>query len=108
VYKQIFNVGSQLHGATGPYLADLDYASEPGANVTLANVLRDWYVSFIVHSDPNVQSWSGVAKPIWPGYKLGGGVMSVNFTELGAVDDRYYDDTKRCSFFWNNEEMVQN
>ncbi|OAG07965.1 carboxylesterase [Paraphaeosphaeria sporulosa] len=67
VYKQIFNVGTQLHGATGPYLADLNYASEPGANV-----------------------------------------MSVNFTELGAVDDTFYDDTQRCNFFWEKEETVQN
>ncbi|KAL1610427.1 hypothetical protein SLS60_002094 [Paraconiothyrium brasiliense] len=108
IYKQIFNAGTQLHGATGPYLADLDYASERGANVTLANILRDWYVSFVVHSDPNAQSWSDVTKPNWPEYEPGGQVMSVNFTELGAVEDRYYDDTKRCSFFWKNGEMVQN
>ncbi|KAL5371690.1 hypothetical protein DPSP01_014070 [Paraphaeosphaeria sporulosa] len=108
VYKQIFNVGTQLHGATGPYLADLNYASEPGANVTLANILRDWYVSFIVHSDPNKQSWSGVSKNDWPDYDVSGQVMSVNFTELGAVDDTFYDDTQRCNFFWEKEETVQN
>lgn len=107
-YKQIFNVGTQLHGATGPYLSDLNYASEPGANVRLANVLRDWYVSFIVHNDPNAQSWSGAARPKWPEYDLAGEVMSVNFTELGAVDDWYYDDTERCRFFWENQETVQN
>lgn len=108
-YKQIFNVGTQLHGATGPYLGDLDYASEPGANVTLANILRDWYISFIVHNDPNEQIWSGGgARPTWPDYRPSGEVMSVNFTELGAVDDRYYDDTQRCNFFWEHEATVQN
>ncbi|KAJ4349735.1 uncharacterized protein N0V89_008353 [Didymosphaeria variabile] len=108
VYKQIFNVGTQLHGAVGPYLADLDYAFEPGANVTLASILRDWYVSFVVHNDPNAQSWSGVPKPIWPEYEPSGEVMTVNFTELGAVDDRHYDNTKRCGFFWENAGTVQN
>ena len=108
VYKQIFNVGTQLHGATGPYLSDLNYASEPGANTTLANVLRDWWVSFVIHNNPNAQSWSGVTKPFWPGYAESKEVMSVNFTEIGTVDDGYYDDTDRCNFFWENGENVQN
>ncbi|KAJ4305019.1 hypothetical protein N0V90_000548 [Kalmusia sp. IMI 367209] len=105
VYKQIFNVGTQKHGATGPYLSDLDYASEPGANVSLANALRDWWASFVVHNDPNAQGWSDNTKPIWPAYATNGEVMSVNFTEIGAVRDMYYDDSERCQFFWANEEV---
>lgn len=108
VYKQIFNVGTQLHRATGPYLSDVNYASSPGANVTLANVLRDWWVSFVIHNDPNAQSWSGAVKPFWPSYAGSGEVMSINFTEVGAVDDGYFDDTNRCNFFWEHGEQVQN
>lgn len=35
-------------------------------------------------------------------------VMSVNYTEMGMVDDRYFDQTKRCDFLWENGAIVQN
>lgn len=107
VYKQIFNVGTQTHGAVGPYLGDLNYGSTPGANTTLANILKDWWVSFAIHGDPNAESWSNATKPTWPTY-ASGEVMSVNFTEIGAVQDAYYDATKQCDFFWEFEDVVQN
>ncbi|KAF1953587.1 alpha/beta-hydrolase, partial [Byssothecium circinans] len=86
VFKQLFNAGTQLHGATGPFLGDLNYASTPSANVTLADSLKDFYVSFAIHLDPNAESWSNVSKPVWPDYKTGE-VMSFNYTEMGAVSD---------------------
>ncbi|KAF2644798.1 alpha/beta-hydrolase [Massarina eburnea CBS 473.64] len=107
VYKQLFNAGTQIHGSTGPFLGDLDYASEPGANVTLANLYKDYYISFAIHLDPNEQSWSNVSKPVWPDYKTGD-VLSFNYTELGAVSDVYYDNTEKCQFFWDNGDVVQN
>ena len=76
--------------------------------MTIANALRDWWASFVVHNDPNAQGWSDIAKPIWPAYASHGEVMSVNFTELGGVSDAYYDESERCKFFWSNEEVVQN
>lgn len=107
MYKELFNAGTKLHGSTAPYLADLNYASEPGANVTLANAMKDWYISFAIHADPNFESWSETGKPYWPDYETGE-VMSINDTDTGAVSDVYYDDSARCQFFWDNNEVVQN
>ncbi|PVI06068.1 alpha/beta-hydrolase [Periconia macrospinosa] len=106
VYKMIFNTGTKLHGSTGPFLMDLDYASQPGANVTVADSLKDWYISFAIHADPNHQSWSNVSKPLWEDYATGQ-VLSINDTEIGSVGDEYYDATERCQFFWDNGETVQ-
>ncbi|KAF2244160.1 alpha/beta-hydrolase [Trematosphaeria pertusa] len=107
IYKFVFDAGTQIHASTGPFLGDLNYASEPGANVTLADVMKDWYVSFAIHGDPNAQSWSKVLKPTWPDYRTGE-VMSVNYTQLGAVDDVWFDDDTGCKFLWEHEEVVQN
>lgn len=108
VWKLIFNAGSQIHAAIMPFLIDLSYGSHPDHNGTLANVMRDWYSSFIIHIDPNAESWAQVVKPFWPQYIDSDEVMSVNYTELGAVDDIYYDESKRCEFFWDNGDVVQN
>lgn len=102
----LFNTGTKLHGSTGPFLTDLNYASQPGANVTVADSMKDWYISFAIHADPNKQSWSNVLKPRWEEYSTGN-VLSINDTEIGSVSDRYYDATERCQFFWDNGEVVQ-
>ncbi|KAK4160660.1 alpha/beta-hydrolase [Cladorrhinum sp. PSN259] len=111
-YKMVFNAGSQLHAATGPFLFSLDYAVTPGANVTTANIMKDWFLSFAIYLDPGRHSWSGVRKPDWDMYQSYGShnarVMSVNYTEVGMVDDRYFDQTKRCDFLWENGATVQN
>ncbi|KAJ4295596.1 hypothetical protein N0V90_007609 [Kalmusia sp. IMI 367209] len=107
VFKELFDAGTQLHGATGVFLFDLNYASTPGANATIADSLKDFYLSFALHLDPNAQSWSNVSKPVWPDYKSGD-VMSFNYTEMGAVSDVYYDNTERCKFWQDNSEVVQN
>lgn len=106
----VFNAGSQLHGATGPFLADpwtLPFPA-PGYNETLAQIMKDWWVSFALHSDPNAQSFITVPKPHWPLYKEGEEVMSVNYTEIGAVNDEYFDKNARCDFFRGESDVVQN
>ncbi|KAF2184752.1 alpha/beta-hydrolase [Zopfia rhizophila CBS 207.26] len=112
VYKMVFNAGSQLHAATGPFLFSLDYATSPGANVTTANIMKDWFLSFVIYLDPAWNSWSGIRKPFWGVYQYPGSnnarVMSVNYTEIGMVDEKYYDRTKRCDFLWEHGTVVQN
>lgn len=34
--------------------------------------------------------------------------MSVNYTEVGMVDDRFYDRMERCKFLWEHGDIVQN
>ena len=70
--------------------------------------MKDWYTSFAIYNDPNRESWSGIEKPFWPLYADGNAVMSINYTESGAVDDVYYDKTSKCEFFWENGDIVQN
>ncbi|KAH7355897.1 Alpha/Beta hydrolase protein [Pyrenochaeta sp. MPI-SDFR-AT-0127] len=108
VWKLVFNAGSQVHAAVIPYLIDIEYGSRPGENSTLSKVMRDWYASFTLHADPNTESWSDVLKPFWPKYVDRNEVMSVNYTEVGTVDDIYYDDSERCRFFLENSKVVQN
>ncbi|CAI6333002.1 unnamed protein product [Periconia digitata] len=109
VYKHVFNAGTQIHGAVSELTNTVDYASRPNANVTLADVVKDYYASFLLHMDPNAESWSDVEKPVWPEYRESGGVvMSFNFTEIGGVEDRYFDATERCAFWKENGAVMGN
>jgi len=107
IFKLLFNAGTQLHGSSGPFLGFLDYASPEQANLTIADSLKDYFLSFAIHLDPNVESWSNVSKPMWPDYKVGE-AMRFTYTEIGAVSDLYYDNNERCRFFEANSEVVQN
>ncbi|PVI03976.1 alpha/beta-hydrolase [Periconia macrospinosa] len=107
VYKVVFNAGSQLHGAIGEFIGDLDYASRPGANVTIADTIKDYYVSFMLYLNPNAKSWSNLTKPVWREYaESKGEVMSFNYTAIGNVEDQWYDDTERCRFWEENGDVV--
>ncbi|KZT55318.1 alpha/beta-hydrolase [Calocera cornea HHB12733] len=95
VYKLIFDAGTELHGATTPYLWSAtvpgDNVGVQGANITLGNIMKDWWLSFTVNLDPNVQAWSNASKPYWPTY-MGGNMtfsaMDVNYT-AASVDLDY-------------------
>ena len=69
--------------------------------------MKDWFVSFIVHNDPNAESWSNSTNLVWPDYATGN-VMSLNDSNYGPLNDSYFDKTERCEFFWANEDVVQN
>ena len=107
-YKLIFNAGTELHGATRPFLHSTN-ASEIN-NATLALIMKDWYTSFATQLDPNAVSYSGTPKPSWPKYDdaANGGfnIMSVNYTMLGAVADP--DAAPRCDFFHGQSYAVRN
>lgn len=74
--------------------------------------MKDWFLSFAIDLDPTSHSWSGLSKPIWETYRdpesNKNQVMSVNYTEIGMVDDRFYDQTERCKFLWEHGDIVQN
>ena len=77
-------------------------------NVTLANAEKDRVVSFAIHNDPNAQEWSGVATVVWPTYNVESTVLESNDSVIRVVGDNIYDESKRCEFFWENGEAVQN
>ena len=73
-------------------------------------LLTDWFVSFVVELDPNAVSYSGVGKPDWVGYGVGGNasVMVVNYTSIGLESDSVLDDTERCKFWQGQSAVVRN
>lgn len=107
-YKLIFNAGTQLHGATRPFIHSTN-ASEIN-NATLALIMKDWYTSFAVNLDPNMESYSGTPKPFWPQYNLvevsNFTIMDVNYTMMGAIED--FDAAPRCDFFHGQSYVVRN
>lgn len=70
--------------------------------------MKDWFVSFTTHLDPNAVSYSGLTKPNWPTYNDGDGhrAMNVNYTEIGVVHD--FDDSPQCDFFHGQSYVVRN
>lgn len=107
-YKLIFDAGTELHGATRPFLHSTN-ASEIN-NATLALIMKDWYASFAVSLNPNAVSYSGMEKPHWPAYgdtsEGGFSIMSVNYTMMGAQPDP--DAAPRCDFFRGQSAAVRN
>jgi hypothetical protein len=69
--------------------------------------MKDWLTSFVIHIDPNAESWSNNTKLEWPDYRTGM-VMSLNDSNYGPLNDSYYDNSDRCRFFWENGDVVQN
>lgn len=71
--------------------------------------MKDWWLSFTTHLDPNVQSWSNATKPYWPTY-MGGDLdfnaMDVNYTQIGVVED--FDASPKCDFFHGQGYSVRN
>lgn len=134
-YKMIFNAGTQMHGATQPFLLRFQYGSTcpivaqtifslghltylsacaantsadmTGDNSTIGNIMKDYYVSFVTHLDPNAFSYSGTPKPAWPSYQSADGgnfeVMYVNYTMMAATQD--FDAGPRCDF-WHSESYI--
>ncbi|KAK4891690.1 hypothetical protein LTR27_009698 [Elasticomyces elasticus] len=107
-YKMIFNAGSQLHGADGPFLWGPNSTSSN--NATLANIMKDWYLGFVLNLDPNTINNSNTSKPYWPQYQSPGvsnfSIMDVNYTMVGAIPD--LDANERCDFFHGQSYVVRN
>jgi len=107
-YKLVFNAGTELHGATRPFLHNTNATTIN--NATLALIMKDWYLSFAIHQDPNEQSFSNATKPYWPAYHLPGSsnftVMDVNYTMIGATQDFWA--SGGCDFFKGQTSVVRN
>ncbi|TAQ88709.1 hypothetical protein B7494_g2955 [Chlorociboria aeruginascens] len=97
-WKMIFDAGSEVHGATAPFLfgESSDGTIMPSGNDTLSLLMKDWFISFATSLDPNAISYSGVAKPFWPQYGVAHTVLDIDYTTIGAkVDD---DFSAHCKF----------
>ena len=78
--------------------------------MTIAKIMKDWYLGFVLNLNPNSVSNSGTPKPQWPQYSQPGAmdftVMDVNYTMMGAIPDM--DSNPRCDFFHGQSYVVSN
>ncbi|RDW82841.1 hypothetical protein BP6252_03953 [Coleophoma cylindrospora] len=106
VWKMRFNAGNTVHGATIPYLYGVSANGADSANnQTLANIMKDYFVSFATQLDPNAVSYSGVSKPTWNKYSTKPQVMGVTNTLLANIPD--YDAGAKCNFFQQNGAIIR-
>lgn len=110
-FKLIFNAGSRRHGATKPFVFDPAYGSSLADNVTVSQIMKDWYVSFALHQDPNKESFSGriPLNPPWPPYGSSAAlrsVVEVNVADIGVGADP--DMNVRCSFWQSVSDITRN
>jgi hypothetical protein len=102
VFKMRFDAGSQLHGATGPFVYDSNL-NRPGANnQTIADIMTSYFISFVVHNDPNPLRVPNA--PFWPSYSSGGvngsvgfSTLAVTYTEMLVEEDQ--QNSPKCDFF---------
>jgi hypothetical protein len=116
VWKLTFAAGSELHGATNPFISS-NVTNYPAANnLTLAHIMTSYWVSFVVNHDPNPSRIANA--PFWPSYVSGGGGSSANGEGIGfSVQEVTYttispgvdpDAGARCDFFNGRGWQVRN
>ena len=102
----IFDAGTELHGADGPFLWG---PAASANNRTISDYLTSWYLAFTIDLDPNSANFSDVSKPTWPTYQSGSSgfsVMDVNYNMIGVIPDM--DANPRCDFFRAQSYVVRN
>ncbi|KAL2785700.1 Alpha/Beta hydrolase protein [Aspergillus keveii] len=104
VYKMSFEAGTQLHGATTPYLISASDASGNGG-AALASQMKKWFLSFVTDGNPNVRS--NAFEIFWPTYSRGNRVLNVDLSSAVTVV-RDQDATRRCGFFFDNSLLLRN
>ena len=107
-YKLTFDAGTELHGATVPFLFNSNTSQIN--NLTLGYIMKDWFISFAENLDPNAHSFTKTPKPYWPQYQTPGSsnfsIMDVNYTMIGVQPD--FDVSPRCDFFHGQSYVVRN
>ncbi|EXJ55528.1 hypothetical protein A1O7_08456 [Cladophialophora yegresii CBS 114405] len=118
VFKLTFAAGSELHGATNPFISS-NVTNYPSANnLSLAHIMTSYWVSFTVFHDPNPLRDVASGAPFWPSYVSGGQgslaegegvgftVQAVNYNDITPVQDP--DASQRCDFFNSRGWQVRN
>jgi hypothetical protein len=107
---------SELHGASGAFLFS-NVTGYPGANnITIANIISSYYISFALYLDPNV--WKSANAPEWSPYISGGAgtvgngesvgfsTLLFTYTTIGVIPDP--DAAPQCDFFSSRGLAVAN
>jgi hypothetical protein len=116
VFKLIFAAGSQLHGATAPFLASNVTGFPSANNATVADILSSYWISFVVTHDPN--SLRSSKAPVWPNYMSGAkgtvasgegvgfNTLQITYESIEALGDP--DASARCDFFGSQGTTIRN
>jgi len=116
VFKLTFAAGTELHGSTSPFLANADINWAGANNMTLAEIMTSYWISFAVTGDPNPLRTSNAA--YWPSYtSAGAGVvangesigfetLAVTYTTISPAADPQADE--KCEFFGAHGYDVMN
>jgi hypothetical protein len=102
VWKMRFDAGTQVHGATGRFLYDINLTMPGANNQTLAEIMTWYWISFIVHNDPNPLRVPDA--PFWPSYsggqvgdKVEFNTLAVTYTDIEVEPDQ--QNSAKCDFF---------
>jgi hypothetical protein len=107
VYKLIFNAGSELHGAPGPFFTT---AASQSTDPKLARDMVGYWTSFTATLDPNPILYSNISRKVWPRYTGGN---QTDFRVLKAYSDSFEvgsdpDANARCEFLYGRSREVLN
>ncbi|KIW96658.1 uncharacterized protein Z519_02049 [Cladophialophora bantiana CBS 173.52] len=116
VFKLTFAAGTELHGATNPFISS-NVTNYPSANnLTLAHIMTSYWVSFTVFHDPNPLRTAGA--PYWPSYisgaprsaaegdGVGFTIQAVTYNSISATPDP--DAAAQCDFFNSRGWQIRN
>jgi len=120
VFKMLFYAGSELHGASSPFLFGPTPEFEVALfglpnNLTIAEILQSYYISFAITLDPNPLRLADAV--FWPSYESGGGtapgeevgftVLDITYTTIGPLAPDP-DAAAQCDFFSSYGLVVGN
>lgn len=100
-YKMRFAAGYESHGATSLFLLG---SSDSSGNPTLANQMKDYFVSFITNLDPNAVAT--VSKPSWPQYQSDS-YQVLDVEQLSISTEVDPDAGAQCRFFQAQADVVR-
>lgn len=116
VFKLIFSAGSQVHGATAPFLTSASTNFTAANNQTIADIMSAYWISFAVTGDPN--PLRSKHAPFWPSYSSGGagnisdgesvGFDTLSVTYTTVVVDKDPDAGAECDFFSSQGYQIAN
>ncbi|KAF7197156.1 Lipase 1 [Pseudocercospora fuligena] len=109
VWKYSFYAGSQTHGAILPFVETVSLEGDSN-NATLASILRNYYISFVVSLDPNAVKFTSINHANWPRYQAEGipsfKILNITYSTVQPSDD--LDVRPQCDFFHSQSYVVRN
>ena len=100
-FKLRFNAGTQIHGATAPFLYSQDLSRPDANNQTIADIITSYWISFVLYNDPNPLRAPNA--PFWPSYRgdpegpVAFNELAITYTDIFVETD--LQNSPACDFF---------